>query len=161
VVELDRGSYCVLPWLPGHHLAGPDLSLDQAHHLGTVVGRIHHVLNQLDPAIGLPPATSRPTAPVVHPQAAIARARRYQAAAQVRGDPFDLAVIDLLNQRLALINEHADIRPVTDQPRGPYGWTHGDLQYLHWASRLLEMLLSVRIGRSARRSSWRLGWCRG
>ncbi len=36
-----------------------------------------------------------------------------------------------------------------------------DLQHLHWASRLLEMLLSIQIWRRACGPSRQLGWCHG
>ena len=129
VVEIDERGYCVLPWLDGSHPEGPDLTLAQAHQLGTVVGRIHDALNHLDPALGLAQAPTAPTSRVVQPDDAIAEARRYQVAAKEAGGPFDQAVVDLLDQRIALIEKHAAQRPATDQPRGPYGWTHGDLQY--------------------------------
>jgi len=129
VVEVDERGYCVLPWLDGSHPEGPDLTLAQAHQLGTVVGRIHDVLNHLDPALGLATALTRPTSRVVQPDDAIAEARRYQVAAKEAGGPFDQAVVDLLDQRIALIENYAGQRPATDQPHGPYGWTHGDLQY--------------------------------
>jgi hypothetical protein len=38
-------------------------------------------------------------------------------------------VIDLLDQRIALIDKHGEARPADDRPQGPHGWTHGDLQY--------------------------------
>lgn len=129
VVEVDERGYCVLPWLDGSHPEGLDLTLAQAHQLGTVVGRIHDSLNHLDPALGLSPATTRPTSRVVQPDDAITEARRYQVAAKEAGGPFDQAVVDLLDQRIALIEKHAAQRPATDHPHGPYGWTHGDLQY--------------------------------
>ena len=36
---------------------------------------------------------------------------------------------DLLDRRVALIDRYAADRPTADDPDGPYGWTHGDLQY--------------------------------
>ena len=36
---------------------------------------------------------------------------------------------DLLDRRVALINRYAADRPTHHDPDGPYGWTHGDLQY--------------------------------
>lgn len=129
VIEIGTRAYCVLPWLDGRHPAGPDLSLAQAEHLGIVVGQIHHHLGHLDPSAGLPAITATPTARMIPPDEAIAEARRFQAAASQASGPFDLAVIDLLDQRIALIDKHCDTRPADDQPTGPYGWTHGDLQY--------------------------------
>jgi len=136
VVEVGTRSYCVLPWLDGQHPTGPDLTVTQAQQLGVQVGRIHHQLNHLDPSAGLLPPT---TAHVAEPEDAIAEARRFQTAAACAGGPFDLAVIDLLDQRIALIDKYGAARPTDDRPRGPSGWTHGDLQYLHCASLLSEI----------------------
>lgn len=129
VVEIDERGYCVLRWLDGSHPEGPDLTLAQAHQLGTVVGRIHHALNHLDPALGLAPATTGPTGRVVQPDEAIAEARRYKVLAKEAGGPFDQTVVDLIDQRIGLIEKYAAHRPAKNQVTGPYGWTHGDLQY--------------------------------
>jgi homoserine kinase type II len=129
VVEVGSGAYCVLPWLDGGHPAGPDLTQAQAGQLGVVVGQIHRELNRLPPTCGLPAITDAPTARVVQPDQAIAEARRFQSAAAAVGGPFDAVVIHLLDQRIALIDKHAAARPTDSQPEGPYGWTHGDLQY--------------------------------
>lgn len=128
VIEIGAQAYCVLSWLDGGHPAGPHLTLAQAQHLGQVVGGIHRQLNNLGPSAGLP-AAAAPMAGVVQPDEAIAEARRFQHAAALTNGPFDLAVTDLLERRIALIREHAAARPTDDRPQGPYGWTHGDLQY--------------------------------
>jgi homoserine kinase type II len=129
VIEVDTRAYCVLPWLDGEHPPGPALTPAQAQQLGAVIGTLHQRLNHLDPSIGLPAATNAPTARVVQPDDAVAEARRFQAAAHAAGEPFDTAVIDLLDQRIALIDKHATPRPSDNMPKGPYGWTHGDLQH--------------------------------
>lgn len=135
VVEIDARGYCVLPWLDGTHPAGPDLTHEQVRQLGVVVGRLHQELNGPESAAGLPTVAAAPTAPVVTPANAIAEAHRFQAAASAAGGPFDATVIDLLDQRIALIDRHAAARPTADHPTGPHGWTHGDLQYrsIIWA----------------------------
>jgi SAM-dependent methyltransferase len=119
--------------LPGVHPAGPDLTHEQARQLGVAVGRLHRELNESGSPTGLPAVTAAPTAPVVSPADAIAEAQRFQAAASAAGGPFDTAVIDLLDERIALIDRYATARPTDDHPHGPHGWTHGDLQYLHLA----------------------------
>jgi homoserine kinase type II len=129
VVEFDTHGFCVLPWLDGEHHSGPDLTHAQARELGVAVGRIHQELNHPDSATELPAVTIAPKALVLPPAEAVAEARRFQAAASTAGGTFDAAVVDLLAQRIALIDKHAAARPTDDQPRGPYGWTHGDLQY--------------------------------
>jgi hypothetical protein len=74
VAEVNQRGYCLLPWLDGHHPAGPDLTLAQARQLGTVVGQIHDALNHLDPAIGLP-ATTPPAGRVVQPTTPLSLSR--------------------------------------------------------------------------------------
>jgi Ser/Thr protein kinase RdoA (MazF antagonist) len=128
-VEIDARGYCVLPWLDGAHPAGTDLTHEQVRQLGVVVGRLHQELNEAGSATGLPALTSAPTAPVVPPADAITEAVRFQTAASAAGGPFDTAVINLLDQRIALIHRYAAARPTNDHPTGPHGWTHGDLQY--------------------------------
>lgn len=128
VLEVDDRSYCLLPWVDGDHLAGEDLTQPQVTELGTTTGRLHQLLN--GPAVvALPEITARPRARTVQPDEAITQARRFHAAATAVGGPFDRRVIELLDQRIALIDKHAADRPTDDEPRGPYGWTHGDLQY--------------------------------
>jgi Ser/Thr protein kinase RdoA (MazF antagonist) len=101
----------------------------QAHELGVVAGQIHQQLNDIGPSVGLPAVTGRPIGRVIQPQHALAEARRFQNAASAAAGPFDQAVLGLLDQRIALIEHYASQRPPDDQPRGPHGWTHGDLQY--------------------------------
>src|SRR6266568_3118355 len=129
VFELGEHGYCVLPWHDGDHMQGPDLTVSQAHHLGAMVGNIHDRLNSLAPSIGLSPATSRCARPVTPPHVAIEDTHRYRGAARAAGGPFDHAVIDLLDRRVALIQTYAADRPTTEDAVGPCGWTHGDLQY--------------------------------
>ncbi|GAA4475587.1 phosphotransferase [Phytohabitans houttuyneae] len=161
VIEVDTRAYCLLPWLDGEHPNGPDLTTTQAQQLGTTIGRLHQQLNHLHPSIGLPAITGTPTARTVPPEQAIAEARRFQTAAHAAGGPFDTTVIDLLDQRIALIDKHAHARPTDNLPKGPYGWTHGDLQHLHWASYLSELPLSVQSVMARRRVCRPLGEHRG
>ena len=127
ITEVGEYGYCVLPWQDGSHPRGPELSMSQAEHLGAVAARIHNALNSPVPA-GLGPVT-RPAQPVTAPHVAIEDARRFHAAATVAGGPFDQTVAGLLDRRVALIERYAGDRPTSDDPAGPYGWTHGDLQY--------------------------------
>ena len=129
VIEVSTRAYCLLSWLDGEHPNGPELTLTQAQRLGTTIGKLHQQLNRHNPPIGLPAITGTPTARTVQPEQAIAEARRFQTAAQAAGGSFDTTVIDLLDQRIALIDKHAHARPTDNLPKGPYGWTHGDLQH--------------------------------
>lgn len=128
VLDVEDRSYCLLPWLDGDHPAGEDLTYEQATELGATLGRIHHVLNEPG-TVELPAITTPPTSRTETPDDATAEARRFRAAATTAGTPFDNAVIDLLDQRIRLLDKHASTRPSDDEPRGPYGWTHGDVQY--------------------------------
>jgi len=129
VLQIDERGYCLLPWINGTHPTGPDLSLDQAHELGATLGRIHDTLKRCAPT-GLPTTVTRPTARTIHPDTALAEANRYQAAARAsNSERFDEQVIELLDHRKILIDKHSSERPTNDDPHGPFGWTHGDLQY--------------------------------
>jgi homoserine kinase type II len=130
VIAIDDRGYCLLPWIHGTHPTGEDLTLDQARELGTTLGHIHRALQRDEPPTGLPAATTRPAARVIHPDTALAEANRYQTAARTApSGPFDHQVIDLLDHRKTLIDKHSPAKPTDDDPRGPFGWTHGDLQY--------------------------------
>jgi homoserine kinase type II len=127
VVTAGRG-YCLLPWITGSHIPGPELTLEQAHELGATIAELHNALQQRVPTSGLPPITSPPTDKSATPDAATAEANRYQSAAYAAGSLFDQQVIELLDRRKTLIDKHCHEQP-SGNPRGPYGWTHGDLQH--------------------------------
>lgn len=76
-----------------------------------------------------PPPSSRPPHGSSHPRKPSPKRAASQTAATLAGGPYDQAVVDLLDQRIALIDKHAPDRPADDRPQGPYSWTHGDLQY--------------------------------
>ncbi|BCB74607.1 hypothetical protein GCM10022251_81360 [Phytohabitans flavus] len=129
MITLTDGAYCVLPWIDGHHPTGPNLTVWQAQHLGTVIGQIHRTLNDPDTPADLPPVGQPPAARVIQPDHALAEAERFRTAAAAAHAAFDREVIELLEQRIQLIDKHAHERPTSDEPAGPYGWTHGDLQH--------------------------------
>jgi homoserine kinase type II len=66
---------------------------------------------------------------VIAPETAHADADRYLQAAAHGHTPFDRNVVTLLTERKRLIDMYAHQRPITDEPAGPVGWTHGDLQH--------------------------------
>ncbi|WJK33774.1 phosphotransferase [Solwaraspora sp. WMMA2065] len=130
VAEMDDRAYSLFGWLEGEHIAGTGLSAGQAHHLGGVVGRLHRELN--DPGLRRwLPAAGAVTATVAAPGEAVAEADRYLRAigAFASAAPFDVQTVELLRRRKALIAEYGHLRPATDQPAGPAGYTHGDLQH--------------------------------
>ncbi len=130
VLQIDERGYCLLPWINGTHPTGPELSLDQARELGAALGRIHDALQRCAPTTGLPATVTRPTACTIQPDTALAEANRYQAAARAANSGrFDKLVIELLDYRKLLVDKHSSERPIDEDPHGPFGWTHGDVQY--------------------------------
>ncbi|WP_051366884.1 phosphotransferase [Hamadaea tsunoensis] len=129
VVETGGHGYCLMTWIDGTHPEGTQLTVDQAHQLGRVVGQTQIALNQLDPGLGLHPPTHAPTTKNASPEQAVARAHHYITAATNSGTAFDQAIIDSLTRRIALIKRHTADQPAGQANLGPYGWTHGDLQH--------------------------------
>ncbi|MFI6056002.1 phosphotransferase [Streptomyces violascens] len=127
VVEIDGHHYCVLPWVDGVHVPGVDLTGEQAHALGVLLARLHQSLKAHAPG---PAPEQPPTAKVTDPgQAAITADRLLGLIPAGSADPFDQAAARALEERKILLEKHADARPTSSVPAGPYGWTHGDFQY--------------------------------
>jgi len=130
VAEVHGRAYSLFSWLEGEHIAGTELSAGQAHHLGGVLGRLHRRLNDPDLRrwLSVPRAV---TAAVTAPDEALREADRYLRVIDGLAEltPFDTRVAQLLQRRKALIAAHGHRRPPTDQPAGPVGYTHGDLQH--------------------------------
>ncbi|MFM9538653.1 phosphotransferase [Streptomyces turgidiscabies] len=128
VAEVGDRGYCVVEWVDGVHVRGTELSLDQATDLGERLGHIHQSLAANAPA--LVPAQP-PLAEVTEVRQATESADRYLATIAALGSPtaFDRDVADALEQRKQLLAKYAGLRPASDVPAGPYGWTHGDFQY--------------------------------
>jgi homoserine kinase type II len=144
VFEHGERGYCVLTWIHGSHPTGPELTLEEAHELGATVALIHNSLQRCTTTADLPPVGTAPASRADHPEAAISEANRYQAAARVsnRG-AFDQRVLDLLDRRKILIDKHMSEEPDGGIPRGPYGWTHGDLQHRNilWNGRRIAAII--------------------
>jgi homoserine kinase type II len=140
VVIVDSDAYCLLPWVSGTHLLGTDLTLSQTTELGRAVGQLHQVLNA-DGGPLPPPGRARSTPITI--EHALAEADRFAKAARERWTPFDRQVIELLEQRCVLLTKHSQDQPLTDDPAGPHGWTHGDLQHrnLIWDDGRLTAIL--------------------
>jgi homoserine kinase type II len=130
VVEVGDHSYCLVGWAQGGHRQGVELEVDEAAELGVLLGRFHHGLAETPL---LPTPAQSPRAKVTAPEAAVAEADRFLAliGALETGEPFDLATLQALEQRKVLLAEHAAHRPANEVPRGPFGWTHGDVQPLN------------------------------
>ncbi|GIG63173.1 hypothetical protein Lfu02_75450 [Longispora fulva] len=125
VLELGSGAFTVTRWVEGVHLTGGEMSVEQARLLGTELGALHGRLRALLPDGGPLPASR--TASV---EAAIDEADRFLEviASRVELDDFDLLVDKALRRRVELVEFHRGLRPETDGPVGPGGWTHGDVQ---------------------------------
>ncbi|MYW02314.1 phosphotransferase [Streptomyces sp. SID3343] len=129
-LEIGLRTYLVSPWVEGAHVEGTDLLLAEVADLGGLVGTIHEALN--DPArVPLPPADARPIARVTEPEAAVEKAERLLARIAETSEPtaFDACAVHLLEERKLLLDKHRSGRPADGEVPGPYGWTHGDLQY--------------------------------
>ncbi|MFI6696291.1 phosphotransferase [Streptomyces sp. NPDC050433] len=145
IAEFGGGVWCLFPWVAGTHVRGVDLSLFQVRSLGAELGRLHEGLGRACDR-GLLPATPQTlTADVTAPERAVEKSERLSIAAGEKGNrsPFDVAATVALEQRRALLDQHADRRPQDAVPRGRHGWTHGDVQYrnLLWADGELSAVL--------------------
>jgi homoserine kinase type II len=131
VVEVDGRGYCLIAWVEGVHRPGTELSLSEVTDLGVSVGRIHQRLGDLGSGAGLPAMPAAVRAKVTDPAAAVAEADRFLGIVSKLEDPgpFDKAVPGWLEQRKLLLEKYGAERPAGEVPKGPFGWTHGDLQY--------------------------------
>lgn len=132
VFDVDAASYCAVPWVTGHQPRGLDLSIDESWGLGAVLAGLHAGLATVGGPL-LPGTERRPTARVADPDRASAEADRFAGLARRAGMPtvFDEAVVEFVEQRKILLEKYAHLRPQSDVPTGPFGWTHGDFQHLN------------------------------
>ncbi|WP_083976874.1 phosphotransferase [Kitasatospora azatica] len=129
VVTVGQHGFSLLSWIDGHHQRGNDLALPEVTELGTLLGRLHEILNRS--TTGLPPAFNAPSASVTAPGTALAQIDRYVARLATLDEPtpFDGEAVHFLAQRRLLLEKYADERPTLEVPAGPFGWTHGDFQH--------------------------------
>lgn len=129
VAEAVGSEWCLLPWVAGEHRRGPDLNAGDARELGSLLGLVHEGLRTSSALPGPGPSKSKSTRAA---DAAVAL-RRYAdlIGSKPEPDEFDKAAAVLLKQRLALLTRFAEQAPPTPRPDGPFGWTHGDFQYLN------------------------------
>ena len=130
VALLAGRDYLVAPWAHGSHVDGAGLSLHEADELGGLVAVIHRELRALT-SDTLPTPTGRPRAGAVGPEDADQRAQQLLArvAAVAEPDAFDDRARELLEERRIFIDKYRAQRPAEERLSGPFGWTHGDLQY--------------------------------
>lgn len=144
VLQIDSRSYLVSPWVEGAHTEGVALPLDQVAALGSTVAAIHQALNDTA-RVPLPPADARPHAKVTSPGTAIEKADRLLAAIKGITEPsdFDRLAQRLVEERKVLLDKHHASAPTAGAAPGPFGWTHGDLQFrnvLHRDGRIVAVL---------------------
>lgn len=141
----DDRAYALFDWASGEHVPGWELSVDQAAHLGDLLGRLHDAMEQAAMSAGWPPAAEIVRAKVAELETALAEAHRFLKliAGLSERDEFDAGAQQDLEQRLAMLHEHAWRRPTDDLPLGPCGWTHGDVQYrnLLWSEGRVSAVL--------------------
>lgn len=127
VAEVAARGYCVMDWVAGDHRPGPDLSLDEAGHLGEVLAKLHTALSRYAP--GRPECA--PTQPNADPDAAAAVAGRFLARIEALDSwsAFDRAAAEALRRRKQMLAANGHEQPGANDPVGPSGWTHGDFQH--------------------------------
>ncbi|MCG5215478.1 phosphotransferase [Streptosporangium soli] len=131
VVKVEERGYCLCPWVEGDHPRGYDLTLAQVGILGAMLGRIHRSLNR--PQTDLPDKPASVRAPVPNPITALEEADRFMKTVSSLDAPtaFDAQVTNYLERREVLLEKYSHLQPKGDEPRGPFGWTHGDFQHLN------------------------------
>ena len=143
VVVAGGSTYCLLPWAAGEHRAGTTLASGEAQHLGELLGTIHRGL--ASPEVGLAAPAESPRAKVRVPSDAVAEADRFLAVIAELAAPsaFDRATAAALRRRKDLLKEVASLRPESEAPAGPVGWTHGDFQPLNvlWDGSIVSAVL--------------------
>lgn len=127
VVEICGQGFCVFPWIEGTHVQGTSLDLDQSRELGSLLASLHMSLTRHVPE----PVPDRvPASKVIDPAAATRAAdgllARFPADLV---EVFEREAVEALHERKATLTLHANRRPRSGHPAGPYGWTHGDFQY--------------------------------
>lgn len=153
VVEIEERGYALFPWIPGDHIPGVDLAEPQAYELGTVLGGIHLGLNQARQNL-LPDKPTSLRASVPTPEAALGEADRFAGLALAdaqAGSDFGRQVVTFLGQRRVLLDKYAALRPTSDEPRGAFGWRHGDFHHLNvkWLDGRVQGVLDwdrIRVG---------------
>jgi Ser/Thr protein kinase RdoA (MazF antagonist) len=129
VVQVGDRGYCLFPWVDGTHPRGTDLRLDQVGELGALLARIHQGLSRVGTVLPQVPAPVR--AKVTSAGTAVAAADRFLDLIAGTGSPrsFDLMSVGLLEQRKILLDKYGSHWPGDEIPKGPFGWTHGDVQH--------------------------------
>jgi homoserine kinase type II len=130
LLRVGSRDYLVSPWAAGSHHEGTDLSLDEVESFGTLVAEIHDGL-AVQAGKTLPAADTRPRAKATGADVAIAKADRllHHLRSLDRLNEFDQVAQELLEERKVLIDKHRCLAPAAGEAPGPFGWTHGDLQY--------------------------------
>jgi len=146
VVRLGDGrAYALFDWASGEHLPGWKLGIDQAAHLGDVLGHLHHGMERAASDLSWPSAEEAVRSRVAEPKEAIAEADRFRELIEARPDhdAFDVQTLQDLAERRAMLDEQASHRPYDESPLGPSGWTHGDVQYrnLFWSDGRVSAIL--------------------
>ncbi|WP_327733393.1 phosphotransferase [Streptomyces nojiriensis] len=145
VAETPSGGYCLFPWAAGEHIPGASLTLGQAAALGGHIARLHVTLSRAADGRTLPRTPESIAVDVTSVERAVEKAERLAVAvaAQDSASTFDKEAAIALKARRAMIAAHTDRLPDGEVPVGPYGWTHGDLQYrnLLWSGSELSAVL--------------------
>lgn len=132
VLDVGAVAYCVVPWVVGRQPRGLELSIAESRALGAVLAGLHAGLAEVGEPL-LPAPELRPTMRVADPDKAAEEADRFAGLARRADRPgaFDDVVVEFVEQRKILLEKYAHLRPQSDVPTGPFGWTHGDFQHLN------------------------------
>lgn len=138
VVEVDGLPYAASAWVNGGFRDGTTLSLDECRDLGGLLGRVHHELAKVRPAV-----PERIQLKLGDPTRTLADVERYLAliAAKDEPDTFDRIAVARLHEERELLSEHGHRRPEPELGAG--GWTHGDFQHYNvlWDSGRVSAVL--------------------
>jgi Ser/Thr protein kinase RdoA (MazF antagonist) len=130
LLQIGPRAYLVAPWAAGAHIEGTSLPLGEVTDFGVLVATIHQTLGD-HARVPLPAADVRPRVKVTGPDTALGKADRLLSVISglTAPDEFDDRARDLLERRKVLIEGHRASMPAEGHAAGPFGWTHGDLQY--------------------------------
>ena len=126
VVEVDGLPYAASAWVSGTFRDGTTLSLAECRDLGALLGRVHHELADVRPAV-----PERIQLRFCDPAATLVDVERYLAmiAAKDQPDAFDRIAVARLHEERELLSRFGHRRP--DAELGAGGWIHGDFHHLN------------------------------
>ncbi|MFJ4847688.1 MULTISPECIES: phosphotransferase [unclassified Streptomyces] len=134
VAELDGRRFALYPWVEGRHREGSELTTAESRRLGALLGLVHTLLAQVQPAPGEEPGRPAGGHAGADPQdtyALIGTLLR-RVRDQAPREAFDELAEYRLVERRAMLDRHAHRRPPEPDAAEPVtGWVHGDFHPLN------------------------------